>query len=62
MIVDAQAAAEIEITNLRPFLFQLSSEHAIQILAHFGQSIDERRHRGELRTDVAIDADDIDVP
>ncbi len=45
VIVDAQTAAEIEITNLRAFFFHLAEQHTVEVLAHLGQRIDERRQR-----------------
>ncbi len=62
VVVDAQAAAEIEVAYLRALFFHLAGEHAIQILAHFGQRVDERSDRGKLRADMAVHADDIDMP
>ena len=38
VVVDAQAAAEIEIANLRAFFFHLAGKHAVEILAHLGQA------------------------
>ena len=47
-VADAQSAADIQVLNPRAFFFQRTDQHAVEILTHTRERVNERGYRCEL--------------